>query len=147
MKRFMVLGAALMTLSSPAVLGHGNEHHAPAARTSEAARVIRVEMTDQMRFSPSQVSVKRGETVRFVVVNQGAVMHEMVIGTMADLKDHAAHMKKNPDMKHSGANMAHVAPGQSGEIVWRFSKAGEVYFGCLIAGHFDAGMIGKVVVE
>jgi uncharacterized cupredoxin-like copper-binding protein len=104
-------------------------------------------MTDQMRFTPSQVSVKRGETVRFVVANKGAVMHEMVIGTMADLKQHAEHMKKHPAMKHAGANMAHVAPGRSGEIVWQFSKPGELYFGCLVAGHFDAGMIGKVVVE
>jgi len=147
MKRSMILGAVLLALASPAVQAHGDQHAAPAARTSAAARTIQIEMSDQMRFTPSRVSVKRGETVRFEVVNKGAVMHEMVIGTMADLKQHAEHMKKHPTMKHAAANMAHVAPGRSGEIVWQFSKPGELYFGCLVAGHFDAGMIGTVVVE
>jgi len=142
----MILGAALMALVSPAAWAHGDHQHAPAARTSAAARTIQIEMNDQMRFTPSRVTVKRGETVRFVVSNKGAVMHEMVIGTMAELKEHAEHMKKHPNMKHAEANMAHVAPGRSGEIVWTFTKAGEVYFGCLIPGHFDAGMVGKVVV-
>ena len=147
MKRSMILGAILLALSSPAAWAHGDHQHAPAARTSAAARTIQIEMTDQMRFTPSQVSVKRGETVRFVVINKGAVMHEMVIGTMADLKEHAERMKSHPNMKHAEANMAHVAPGRSGEIVWQFGKAGEVDFGCLVPGHFDAGMLGKVVVE
>lgn len=147
MKRSMVLGAVLMALASPAVQAHGDQHHAPAARTAAATRTIQIEMTDQMRFTPSQVSVKRGDSVRFVVINRGAVMHEMVIGTMADLKQHAEHMKRHPNMKHAAANMAHVAPGRTGEIVWQFSRPGELYFGCLVAGHFDAGMIGKLVVE
>jgi uncharacterized cupredoxin-like copper-binding protein len=143
----MILGAVLMALFSSAVWAHGDQQHAPAARPSVAGRTIQIEMTDEMRFTPSQIRVKRGETVRFVVANKGQVMHEMVIGTMDDLKEHAAHMKKHPNMEHTEANMAHVAPGRSGEIVWQFSKSGEVYFGCLVPGHFDAGMIGKVVVE
>ena len=113
---------------------------------ARAARTIAVEMSDAMRFTPSQVRVKRGDTVRFVVANGGKVMHEMVIGTAADLEKHAALMKKHPGMEHDEPYMAHVAPGKTERIVWQFGKAGEFYYGCLIPGHFEAGMVGKINV-
>jgi uncharacterized cupredoxin-like copper-binding protein len=115
-------------------------------------RVIRVDMSDAMRFFPDQIKVKRGETVRFVVRNSGKLSHEMVLGTMDDLKRHAALMKQNGSMEHGSmehddANVAHVNPGSTGRIVWQFTKAGEFYYGCLIPGHFEAGMIGTIVVR
>ena len=69
------------------------------------------------------------------------------IRTMADLKEHAELMKKFPDMEHEEAHMAHVGPGKSGDIVWRFNRPGTFYFACLIAGHFEAGMVGTVSVQ
>jgi len=117
-----------------------------AADPGKARRTVRVEMSDKMRFFPAQVTVKQGDIVRFVAVNKGGVMHEMVLGTLADLKAHAELMKKHPGMEHDEPHMAHVAPGKSGEIGWRFTKAGTFYFGCLVPGHFEAGMIGKVEV-
>jgi uncharacterized cupredoxin-like copper-binding protein len=90
--------------------------------------------------------VKRGETIRFVVKNRGEAMHEMVIGTLAELKAHGDLMKKHPDMEHDQPYMAHVPPGKSRQITWTFTKAGEFHFGCLVPGHFDAGMIGRIVV-
>ena len=110
-------------------------------------RTIRLDMTDAFRFTPADVTVKRGETVKFVVANSGKVLHEMVLGTTAELKAHAELMKKFPDMEHADANMAHVKPGAKGEIVWQFTKAGEYQFACLIPGHYEAGMVGKVVVK
>jgi uncharacterized cupredoxin-like copper-binding protein len=118
-----------------------------AADPRKAKRTIRVEMSDSMRFTPSAVEVQRGEVVRFVAANKGQVLHEMVLGTMDDLKKHAELMKKHPGMEHDEPHMAHVAPGKSGEIGWRFTTAGTYYFGCLIPGHFEAGMIGKVLVK
>ncbi len=103
-------------------------------------------MSDAMRFSPAEVRVKRGETIRFVVKNGGKVMHEMVIGNLAELKAHGEMMKKFPNMEHDEPYMAHVAPGKVQEITWTFTKAGEFHFGCLVPGHFDAGMIGRIVV-
>src|SRR5206468_5564408 len=44
-------------------------------------RTIMVEMRDPVEFSPSEITVKAGETVRFVVVNAGKHTHEMVLGT------------------------------------------------------------------
>lgn len=113
----------------------------------KVTRVIRIDMSDAMRYFPDQIRVKRGDTVRFNVRNTGELPHEMVIGTMDDLKQHAEMMKKHGDMPHDDANVAHVGPGGSGRIVWQFTRAGEFYYGCLIPGHFDAGMIGTIVVR
>ena len=113
----------------------------------KANRVVKIEMSDTMRYFPEHVRVKKGETVRFDVRNVGALPHEMVLGTMDDLKKHAHAMKKHGEMAHDDANIAHVAPGESGRIVWHFTRAGEFYYGCLVPGHFDAGMIGTIVVR
>lgn len=110
-------------------------------------RIINVDMADTMRFAPATLSVKRGETVRFVVRNRGKVLHEMVLGTKASIKEHADLMKRFPEMEHADANMAHVKPGASGEFVWQFNRPGEFQFACLQPGHFEAGMVGHVTVK
>jgi uncharacterized cupredoxin-like copper-binding protein len=106
-----------------------------------------VEMSDRMRFEPSSLTVKRGETIRFVVRNRGATLHEMVLGTPRELAEHAALMRKFPDMEHDAPYMAHVKPGETGEIAWRFNRAGTFQFACLVAGHFEAGMTGVITVK
>jgi uncharacterized cupredoxin-like copper-binding protein len=113
----------------------------------KAVRTVRVDMSDKMRFSPDAIEVKQGDTVRFLAKNSGKTMHEMVLGTLPELKDHAELMKKHPGMEHNEPYMAHVGPGKTAEIVWQFTKAGEFYFGCLIPGHFEAGMVGKITVR
>ena len=70
----------------------------------------------------------------------------MVIGTKTDLQEHAALMLKFPNMEHEEPYMAHVAPGKTGEIIWKFNKAGDFDFACLVAGHYQAGMVGKIKV-
>ena|SRR5688572_30422047 len=152
--RWLALAAALAT---GAALAHGDT---PSSKRAEmkstgfgqtgdprkAKRTVKVDMSDAMRFTPAEISVKRGETVRFVVMNSGKQMHEMVLGTMKELKEHAELMKKHPGMEHDEPYMAHVQPGKKAEIVWQFTNAGEFHYGCLIAGHFEAGMVGKVLV-
>lgn len=113
----------------------------------KVTRSIKVDMTDNMRFTPAVLTVKRGETVRFVVRNNGQLLHELVLGTKKAIEEHAQLMKKFPEMEHADPNMAHVKPGQSGEIVWQFTKAGEFVFACLQPGHFEAGMVGTVSVK
>jgi uncharacterized cupredoxin-like copper-binding protein len=100
-----------------------------------------------MRFTPDRIEVRQGETVKFVVRNSGKVMHEFVIGTKKELDEHAALMVKFPNMEHDEPYMAHVPPGKTGEIVWTFNRAGEFEFACLIAGHYQAGMVGKIMVR
>jgi uncharacterized cupredoxin-like copper-binding protein len=118
-----------------------------AGEARAVKRTVEVTMTDNMRFSPDLVEVKRGDTVKFVIMNAGKMMHEMVIGTKKELDEHAALMMKFPTMEHDEPYMAHVGPGKRAQLVWTFNRAGEFDFACLIAGHYQAGMIGKIKVK
>ena len=126
--------------------GHDDEAIGKPGVAAKVSRTIKVDMTDAMRFSASNIAVKQGETIRFIASNSGKVKHEMVLGTEKELKEHYEVMKKNPEMEHADANMVTVAPGKSGEIIWQFTKAGKVDFACLQPGHYDAGMKGAVTV-
>jgi uncharacterized cupredoxin-like copper-binding protein len=163
MKMFHALAVAVLALAANGTFAHGDDDHAKprkfdASKVEDTAfgregdskrvvRVIKVDMADSMRFTPDDVVVRRGQTVRFVIHNGGKVLHEMVLGTLEELKEHAELMKRFPNMEHSDPNMAHVKPGATGEIVWQFTRAGEFQFACLQPGHYEAGMVGKVVVK
>ena len=113
----------------------------------KVSRAIQVVMSDDMKFTPAKIDVKRGETIQFVVRNAGQIKHEMIIGSMAELEQHAEMMRKMPGMEHDEPNQVTLDPGKSGELIWQFTKAGTVEFACLQPGHFEAGMIGKVSVK
>ena len=117
-----------------------------AGDAKAVTRTIEIRMGDSMRFTPDLIEVRQGETIRLSHRNDGKLKHEFVLGTKKELDEHAALMVKFPDMEHDEPYMAHVAPGQRGEIVWTFNRAGEFDFACLIAGHYQAGMVGKVRV-
>ena len=113
----------------------------------EVTRTIEIEMSDAMTFTPSEITVNQGDVIKFVHKNTGQLMHEFVLGTPSSLDEHAEMMKKFPNMEHEEPYMAHVAPGEEGAITWKFSQAGEFSFGCLIPGHYDAGMKGLITVS
>ena len=115
--------------------------------SSKVSRTIEVTMDDSMRFTPSQIDVKEGETVRFFIKNAGKIPHEMVIGSLDELKAHAAEMLAMPDMQHTDPSMITLNPGQRGGLVWQFDKATTVDFACLVPGHTEAGMVGKIQVK
>lgn len=161
-KGLVLLLAAAGTLTlTPTVLGHGGTHAKPEkasakqeetafGRTGDPAKVSRtveVGMDDSLHFTPGDLVIRRGATIRFNVSNNGKLMHEMVIGTMQALKEHAELMQRFPGMEHDEPYMAHVAPGKEETIVWQFTQAGEFHYACLIPGHMEAGMIGKVTVK
>ena len=152
--------AATMTLASATALAGGSHDHKHAVEYDpvenefgmyepdmDVTRTIEIEMSDAMAFSPSEISVKQGDVIKFVHKNTGQLMHEFVLGTPSTLDEHAEMMKKFPNMEHEEPYMAHVAPGEEGEITWKFSQAGEFSFGCLIPGHYDAGMKGRIIVS
>lgn len=159
--RSVLLCIGLATAFAGTALAHGDDHGKPAIRhpveaqqkpfgiAGDGARVSRtidIAMTDDMRFSPAAIHAVVGETIRFRLTNEGRALHEMVIGTLTDLHAHAATMQKGPGMQHDAPYMAHVKPGASAEIVWTFNRPGEFTYACLVPGHFEAGMSGKVVV-
>ncbi|GAA6143512.1 cupredoxin family protein [Hydrogenophaga sp. 5NK40-0174] len=117
-----------------------------AGRSTQVGRTVELRMSDDMRFSPDTLTVKQGETLRIVAINDGKVMHEFVLGTDEELNAHAALMKKFPNMEHDEPYMTHVPPGQRGEVIWHFNRPGTFGFACLIAGHFEAGMRGTLTV-
>jgi uncharacterized cupredoxin-like copper-binding protein len=133
--------------SAPAAIKKEQKAWDIAGDRRAAKRTVEIRMSDDMRFTPSRIEVRQGETVRLLLRNTGAVLHELVIGTPKELEEHAALMLKFPGMEHDEPYMAHVQPGQTGEIVWAFNRAGEFDFACLIAGHFQAGMRGKFIVR
>jgi uncharacterized cupredoxin-like copper-binding protein len=163
MKRRLTLQIACLSAATtlvPIAFAHGDKGHSKKAGPVEkeqkdwgiagdatmAKRTIVVGMADNMRFTPDQLDVKLGETIRFQVKNNGQVMHEFVIGTKGENDKHAEMMIKFPNMEHDEPYMAHLGPGKTGEIVWTFNRKGQFDFACLIAGHYQAGMIGKITV-
>ena len=167
MKPLVFSAFAALVLGSAGVNAHsdsGRKQPAPASGASADAgnastpfgrpgnpravgRTVTIRMSDAMRFTPDSVTVKRGETIRFVVRNEGKVLHEMVLGDDEGLKAHAALMRKFPEMEHDEPYMVHVSPGKTGEMIWTFDKPGQIGFACLIPGHYEAGMTGKVITK
>ena len=109
-------------------------------------RTITIEMSDTMRYTPADIQVKQGETLRFIVKNNGKVKHELSLGTEKELLEHLEQMKKFPNMEHDEPSKVSLAPGKEGQIIWQFTKAGNVNFACLMPGHYEAGMKGAVKV-
>lgn len=168
MHRTIIAGAlaAAALVAAPAIHAHGGATHGepkamfhkanldavdkPFGRTGDPGKVTRtIEIggSDDMKYAPNAITVKQGETIRFVVANKGRAFHELVLGTMQELKEHAEWMKKHPGMEHDEPYMTHLGPGESGEIVWQFTKPGEFHFACLVPGHFEAGMLGRIIVK
>ncbi len=109
-------------------------------------RTIVVTLADTMRFTPNAFSVKQGETIRLRIMNGGKIPHEFVLGTSQEIDEHAAMMRAMPDMVHTDASSARLAPGKTTDLIWQFTKAGKFQYACLIAGHHEAGMQGSVTV-
>lgn len=144
----LAISSAMAYAGGNAADGHSHAHGAIGVPGTAAKvnRTVEVDMTDAMRFNPSSVAAKQGETIRFIVKNSGQLKHEFVLGTEKELKEHYEVMKKFPEMEHDDPNMVTVAPGKTGEVVWQFTQSGTVNFACLQPGHYDAGMKGAVKV-
>ena len=132
--------------------GHGHDEGGETAIgkpgiAAQASRTITIEMSDKMRFTPSDLTVKKGETVRLIVQNTGQLKHELSLGTQEELMEHLEQMKKFPGMEHDEPGKIILEPGKQGEIVWQFTKAGVVDFACLLPGHYEAGMKGGINVN
>ncbi|MFJ7885369.1 plastocyanin/azurin family copper-binding protein [Pseudomonas sp. NPDC096917] len=173
-RKRLSLAGCLLVLSLPVMASPG-EHFdfgqpAPAA---SATRTVEVVMTD-IAFTPKSLDVKAGETVRFVLVNKGQLLHEFNLGNAAL---HAAHQKEMlemqqsgmltptgmnhagmdhsamghgamdmPGMKHDDPNSVLVEPGKTAELTWTFTKTDSLEFACNVPGHYQAGMVGQLKV-
>lgn len=136
--------------------GHGAHEHAAFAAgepgdPKRLSRIVHVVMREAegggMSFSPAALAVKQGEQVKFVLRNAGKIEHEFVLDSFEGNAAHKAEMASNPNMQHSHPNERRLDVGKTGELVWRFTKAGTYEFACLIPGHYEAGMKGIVTVK
>lgn len=168
-----VTAIAGLTAASPAFAagGHSGGHgHAmdigERGDPAKVSRTVEIIMKDNY-YEPEEIDAKAGETVRFVIKNQGEFLHEFNIGTAAM---HAEHQKEmammmehgmitptkidhermkmdhggGHSMNHDDANSVLLEPGQSGELVWKFAKSGKLEFACNLPGHYDSGMMGPI---
>ena len=128
--------------------------HGPSARTSApqtqssaSMRELLIEVDDTMRFTPASWSAVAGEPVRITLVNKGKVDHELVIGTEAEIVQHAKDMTTpNSSSSHHHTNEVLAKPGQQAELIWTFKEAGNYAMACFEAGHYEAGMKGVITV-
>ncbi len=138
--------------------GHNHSEHNHGAVFSagkpgdpaKPARVVQVTMVEtdgKMLFLPARIEIKKGDQVKFLLRNNGKLDHEFVLASTAENLEHAKNMKANPDMAHDEPNGKQLAPSKTGQIVWKFTKAGEFEYACLIPGHREAGMVGSIVVR
>lgn len=155
--KLFIAAASVVMISAAAHAGpgkpghsHGESAYGEPGDTKKPARDIAIKMSEadgKMIFSPNNIEIKKGEQIRFRIENEGIVDHEIVLATLQDNLKHAKEMEKNPEMEHDDPNAKRLAPGNKGEIVWKFTKAGTFDFSCLIPGHRDAGMFGTVLVK
>jgi uncharacterized cupredoxin-like copper-binding protein len=149
--RALLIGGALLV--GGLAVAHEHHHAFGAGEPGDAkrpARAVEVTASDEgghMTFSPARLDVARGAQVRFEIRNVGALEHEFVIGDRQENAEHARMMAQMPDMKHNDPNAVTIAAGKSASLLWRFSKAGVFEFACLIAGHYESGMHGVVIVK
>lgn len=133
--------------------GHGEDGSMAVGKpgdASDASRTVIITMLEtedgNMLFEPSSLDVKEGETIRLSFVNEGELDHEFVMDVQDGIIEHKALMEKFPEMEHADPNSIRLAPGATGEIVWTFANSGEFGFACLIPGHYDSGMKGRISV-
>lgn len=147
------LGIAMAGMARPGRAhesAHGETEFGQPGDPRRPARAVTVTMRDSdghMTFAPDRVEVRRGEQIRFLLRNAGAVDHEFVLATEAANLKHLEEMRKNPDMEHDEPNMIRLKPGKEGAIIWQFSKPGTFDVSCLIPGHRESGMHGVVIVR
>src|SRR5882757_5848961 len=148
-----VVTAGSIVLAVPVIANAHEAHsHYSAGEPGDPkkpARIVKVTMIEQgkkMLFEPATIEVRRGEQIRFVLTNGGTYDHEFILATPKENRKHAEEMKKFPEMEHDDPNAKRLSPFNSTEIVWKFTKRGEFEYACLIPGHLEAGMLGKVIV-
>ena len=135
-------------------------------KSSEITRTMTIKMYDNY-FEPAEINVKKDETIKFIVINVGELVHEFNIATKGMHIKHQTEMmmlfeneillsdkvdkekmkqmaKKNPSMRHSHSNSVLLSPGEKGELVWKFSNKAKIEAACNVPGHYEVGMIAKI---
>lgn len=95
--------------------------------SSGAPDTVRVSMTD-FAFDPDPIVLAAGDDARLVVVNDGAVAHDLVVGPLG---------KGTPEME----------AGETIELDLSGQPAGTYRVVCDLPGHIEAGMVTELTLE
>lgn len=152
------VGVLALAAATPAS-AHGPDHGMGGGKPGEpgkVTRVIEVVATDN-EFSLKSLQVKDGETVRFIVRNDGLDPHELLIGTKAAHIEHLKMMREMIERQKKGGGHGHampameahqsgvsVQPGKTETFVWTFARTPNLEFACDIPGHYEDGMHGLI---
>jgi uncharacterized cupredoxin-like copper-binding protein len=156
--RIVLAAVTLLSANAWAVegpSGHSHDHGqsfsaGEPGNPKKPAKVVQVTMGEsdgKMLFVPARLEVRKGDQIKFVLRNNGELDHEFVLASTAENLKHAEAMKTHPDMAHQAPNGRQLAAKKTDELVWKFTKPGEFEYACLIPGHREAGMTGKIVVK
>jgi uncharacterized cupredoxin-like copper-binding protein len=151
----LVIGAGALALATKtdATTSMGGDASAMAMPASAsiplADRSIAIETTDALRFDPSAITVRQGETIAFTITNSGTVEHEFVIGDAAVQAEHEAEMASGEmdDMADGEGNAVSIPAGKTATLIYTFDEPGTLLYGCHVAGHYAAGMEGTITVQ
>ena len=141
--------------------GHsgGHDGYGRPGSPEEVDRTVRVD-AEGIDFSKDQIEVRSGETVRFLVTNSGNTIHEFTIGPPSVQRQHRQEMERlmgssghghgdghgsSMSKAHQHGNSVMVKPGETKELIWKFSEVHDLKFGCNVPGHYEAGMHGDFV--
>ena len=139
--------------------GHGGGHADTVARSAagtpfgrsgdvqQISRTVAVNMSDSACQTPGALALRAGETIRFLITNSGRETHELVIGTMSGVKEHAETVEQDADVDHDEPYMAHVEPQATQSIVWQFTRVGTFHYGCHVPSLPGPGVIGRITVS
>lgn len=153
-RKIIVVGAfALLTLTLAAC---GGDEEPDVGEGG--VRTVEITALDALQFDPSSIEVGVGDTVRFVVTNDGAIPHDFLIGDEASQNEHEEEMQAGMGHEeemdgemggeHEGAfpEAFLLDPGETKEVEVTFDEAGEFLYGCHQPGHYGAGMVGTITV-
>ena len=138
-------------------------------KLSEVDRTIKVKMYDNY-YEPKSFSIKKGETIKFEVINAGNLVHEFNIANAMMHKKHQPEMERmveneillgdkidkdkmqkmaamDKSMGHSHSNSVLLAPKEKGILIWKFENAVDIEVACNVPGHYQAGMIAAVNLD
>jgi uncharacterized cupredoxin-like copper-binding protein len=143
-----VLAAACSSGTGPTAAPTGQPSAQPSAAPSASPRAARIEvkLTDAMRIEPASMTVPAGVPVTFVVTNTGILDHEFYLGDEAAQAEHEREMQAMGGMSHDEPNGIGVKPGETKELTYTFAKAGDMFAGCHVAGHYAGGMKASITV-
>ena len=138
-------------------------------KMEDVSRTIQVKMYDNY-YQPNSFNIKKGETIKFEVINAGELVHEFNIANAMMHIKHQPEMERmveneillgdkidkdkmqkmaamDKSMGHSHSNSVLLAPKEKGILIWKFENAVNIEVACNVPGHYQAGMIAAVNLD